>query len=390
MSIQVPDFFAIRDQIAANLIAVFGPDLNVEPNSPTGQIIDLISNSYLQLYQLASGIDSSAKVTQAQGQQLTDLVSLLNVFRTAGTFTTVSGVTLTGTAGTVVPVNSEASTSSGTLFHTNFEVTLAGGTAVVDFTANQVGASVIDVGALNTVVSAVTGWTGVNNTVAGITGLDTESDKSLRVRHQNLLGQFSLGYLGAITSAAHTIVQVLDIVIYENDTTGPLPPPINSPSHTLWPIIYYEDASTEQQLAEVLFAAKGAVAFSSEAGPTQVQKVVTDIANQGHTVSWNRATTVPLYVEVEFTQLSQLTSDVINLAKAALVAYIKDTQRIGARLYYNGMLCAIAEVDPAVEVSKFFVSKVNPPTPADIVDILAAFDEIFTLDDSDIVVTIVP
>lgn len=385
MSIAIPTFFEIRDQISNLLISVFGTDLNTEPNSPTGQQIDLLSNSYLQLYQLLQAVDLNGYAQQAQGQSLDNLLALINVFRPQGTKTVVPNVTVTGTPGTIIPVGSFAQTSSGNLFYSGAQVTIPGsGTDLVDFYAETVGAIAVEANQLNQIVTVIPGWVSVNNGSEGVTGEDTVSDKQLRENLPKLVNQYSMGYLGSIQASIYQNTSVLDVFIYENDLPTVSPPPFNSPNNSLWIILYYEDESEEQKIAESIFNSKAAVATYSSNDSTQIIKQVEDISGTSHDVSWNRATKVPLYISVRLFTDSQLTIDASVLIKQTLVDYIKETHKIGAILFYSRLLCSIAEIDDNIEVEDLWVSTINPPTAADTVDVVPSFNEIFTLDENDI------
>jgi hypothetical protein len=385
LSINIPDFLQIRTQVANKYNRVFGDDLNTSPNSPTGEIIDEISNSYLQLFQLAQAVDLSALANQSQGQTLDDLLSLINVSRPVGTQTIIPNVTLSGTEGTIIPAGSLAKTSSGNIFYSASDVELNEfGTGLTDFYAQELGAIVVAQHELNTIVTEIDGWEDVLNGSAGFTGSDTFKDSQLRRRLPQLVNQYSLGYQGAIRARVFQNTAVIDVEIIENDTFEPLPPPYESPAHSLWLIIYYKDETQEQDIADSIFLSKSAVGVYSENNARQVIKTSNDINGRPHQISWNKAQELALFVTVTITATSQLTTNVVELIKETLSNYINESPKIGHTLYYNRFLCSIADIDDEIQVESLWVTTTPPPNDTNIVDIVPQFYEVFTLNKDDV------
>jgi uncharacterized phage protein gp47/JayE len=387
MSIIVPDFLSIRSQIANNLISVFGLDLNVASNSPTGQIIDLIANSYLQLWQKLQAVDTNGNAQQAQGQSLDNLLTLINVFRDNGTKTKILNVTLSGTPGTIIEAGSFCSTSSGNRFYTASSVSIGlFGIVIVDFFAEFPGAIVVKAHELNTIATMIPGWNAVDNGSDGITGLAKVPDSTLRANIPKLVNQYSLGYMGVLYAKIYQNSSVINAFVYENDRTTVSPPPYFSPPNTLWAILFYEDSTQEQQIANSILAGKSAVSMYSKTTATQVIKYANDMNGLPHLITWNRAVIVPLYVTVKVLVSSQLTIDVSVVIKDLLIKYILENRRISITLFWTKFLCSISDVDPAVVIENFWVSKTFPPTSADVIDVPLNFDEIFDLVEQNITI----
>lgn len=106
------------------------------------------------------------------------------ITRNAATTATGTGAA-TGTNGTVIPAGSELQATSGQVYETDSEATIATGTATLDFTAQTAGADGNDDGGIT--LSFVSPIAGVDNSVTvdsdGISGgTDEEDDDSLRER----------------------------------------------------------------------------------------------------------------------------------------------------------------------------------------------------------------
>lgn len=394
--IQIPNIYTIIAEATAAIESIPGlADLDVDPSSPTGQLINVLSNLLLQLYLLLGGVYSASRVSQAQQQALRELLALLNVYDQGGTQTIIPGVTLTGANTTVIAAGSLAQDSVGNLFYSANDVTISGTTATVDFYAQNNGAIVVAVGALNVIATPIAGWTAVNNTLAGVTGQASLPDSYLRQLHANLTNQFSLGYIGAVEAAIYQNPAVLDINTIENDTGTDAPGPTNVPAHSFLFIIHYNDTTQEQAIAESIFRAKGAPGTFSNTDGTEVSKTVTDISGNPHTITWNKATQVPIYIIVNIAEDSEVSIDSQDVITQALLDYVNGNiandvlaaARIGGKLIYSRLLACIANIDPNVNVETFFIG--TAPTPTGTSDLSALFTQIFTLSDTNITVNII-
>lgn len=382
------------DQIIANIqaavIAVYGTDIDLSPDSPEGQLIALIAESQYQLYQLILAVYQSQSVPMAQGQQLDNLMANIDIKRQAGTYSVIPGVTLSGTNSTVIPAGSLAQTSSGNLFHSAAEVTISGGTATVDFISNTVGAITVNSGDLNVKVSGPDGWTSVTNPNPATPGQAIEKDAQLRRDQLNLINQFGLGYIGTIKAAVFNVdvPSINDVYVLENDSTGTLPGPLAVPANSMLVNVDYNDRSLDQTIAEAIFRSKSACGTYADSGITVVSKTVTDDSGFPHTVEFNKANQTQLYVIVNLNQISKFGEPVTNLVKNALIEFVSTNARIGGLLVYTKMLASIADLDTSILIESMYVG--TSPTPTTNVDLLATNAEIFYLIADNITVEVNP
>ena len=96
---------------------VFGPDINLTPQSPDGQINGTLSESDADLWELALAVYNAFNPSAATGNALSALVQLNGINRAGATPSTVS-LDLTGINTTVIPAGSLVSTDSGIQYAT--------------------------------------------------------------------------------------------------------------------------------------------------------------------------------------------------------------------------------------------------------------------------------
>lgn len=383
-NIVIPTLQTITANLTAGTLSVF-PDADTSPDSPMGQLIEVLALDFYNQYQDLEAAYNSQSVTTAQDEDLDFLYANINVYRQNGTFSTISGVTLTGTDTTVIPAGSVCATASGNLFHSTEDATISGTTATVDFVSNTLGNIPVAVGELNTIVTPIAGWSAVTNPTAAIAGLSVQTDASLRQDGQNLINQFSLGYLGVIKAAIFKVPSVVDVQILENDT-GSTASPIPIPPNTFDIIVDYSDLSQNLPMANSIFTAKGAAGTYADGSLTIETQSVTDIAGQPHTITWNKATQTQIYIDVSLNEISYYGVDITTVIQNNLVNYVNEVHRIGGLLVWSKVLAQIATIDTGILIETMTMG--TSPSPVDSLDLQADLGEIFYLEAGNINVTV--
>jgi uncharacterized phage protein gp47/JayE len=151
---------------------------------------DMLSPSAIELALAYAQLDNVLNFGFADttyGEYLDRRAGELGLTRVSATkASAVSGITFSGTNGTVIPIGTRVSTGGSTpiYFVTTAAGTIASGTATVTAEAESAGANGnVGIGLVNTVVGNLTGVTSVTNTVNFIGGSDTESDVALLQRY---------------------------------------------------------------------------------------------------------------------------------------------------------------------------------------------------------------
>lgn len=225
----ISDTSTLQAQVNAFYTTAFGADIILTPDTPQG----LLATS--DTLALASVVNNNAQMANLinpniAGGTFQDAIGFMTgVERTPQTQTLVTNVTLAGVAGTIIPVNSQASTDAGDIFLSASQVTLnGGGTATVNFNSQAFGPIPCAASSLTNVVSSVLGWETVTNnpsaTPASTTtlGVSTQSDQQFRAYRNNTLGFQGVALPVAITSALYATANVTSLSFLENYNDTPM------------------------------------------------------------------------------------------------------------------------------------------------------------------------
>ena len=257
----------IVDELEAGMVAIYGSDINVAPDTPDGQMINIFSQAAIDLREVLNDIYTSMAPDQAQGTVLDQRVALIGIIRNGGTFTVVPvditvdrNVTLVGldalsdTIDIPAGVFTVKEAAAGTQFVLLATVSLTAGLTALSFRAVTLGAVTVATNTITSAVTAIAGVTAINNS-SGVTaqGLDEESDAALRTRRMRSIGNFSVGFLDSIQGNILDIEGVTAAVVYENSTG--VTDVDGIPAHSIWAIV---DGGANADIAQMIYAKKSA------------------------------------------------------------------------------------------------------------------------------------
>lgn len=291
----------ITTDIATDLRAAYGNDINLDQNSPDGQLVGIVTQLATDLRELLVGINNSFDPDQALGDQLDQRVTINNIARKGGTYTvqpvsiTVDRtVTLQGldadydlTTGTGYTVQDNA----GTKFILADTTTITAGTHSLNFRAKDIGAVNVTVGTITNPVTVVLGVTAINNPSAALEiGENQETDAQLRVRRESSIANNSIGYLDGLRGSLLEVSDVSEAKVYENTTNV-----IDSDgiaAHGIWCIV---EGGANADIAQVIYAKK-----SYGADMTGNVEVSIDTASGGvFTAKFDRPSAENLYIRFD-------------------------------------------------------------------------------------------
>lgn len=221
---------------------IYGADINVDANSPDGQMVNIVAQAKTDVLELSQQIYNSFDPDKAVGTSLDARCAINGVLRNPGTqtiqnvvVTTDRAVTLPGLDTSVTPFTVADTSGNQYQLVSTFAFTGAASTGLV-FKAVLIGA----VSSLpNTIISIITvtlGVTAVNNPTTYTTlGLVEETDYALRIRRQKSVALPSQGYLEGLIGALLDTTGVTEAMVYENDTNSTDANGI--PGHSIWCIV---------------------------------------------------------------------------------------------------------------------------------------------------------
>lgn len=278
------------------LQTIYGADINLDPNSPDGQLVALVAQAKVDIEELFAQVYASMDPDQAIGVVLGQRCAINGVVRHAGTYTQQT-VTVTVTQALTLPGLDTAPTAPFTVADTAgnqyqlaaaYAFTGAGSVDLV-FQAAELGAINSAPNTITSIVSVTLGVSAVNNAAGpGTTGTDEESDSALRIRRANSVSLPSRGYLQGLLGALQDVDGVTQAEVFENNTstaTGGIA------AHSIWCIVAGGAAA---DVANAIYVKRNA--GCGMVGSTTV--VIEQVDGSNFTVAFDRPTPETLWIEL--------------------------------------------------------------------------------------------
>ncbi len=304
----------LLSELDAEVKSIFGDNFNTSPESPDGQINGLISESNANLWEIAEEAYNAFNPSAVTGVTLSNLVQLNGITRSPAT-SSRANLTITGTAGTIIPTGSLISTSdTADQFSTEIDVTLdSGGNGTVFASAILTGPISALAGSLTVIDTPITGWDTVTNIADAIEGTNEETDVELRVRREQSVARDAQAIIDAIFAEVRAVSGVTEVTVLENDTNSG-PDANGLPAHSVHAIVV---GGVNEDIAQAIFIKKtlGATPF----GTTTV--AVNDDQGIPHDISFSRPTEIPIFIIVNLTTFSDYPVNGDDLIKQSIVDY---------------------------------------------------------------------
>lgn len=370
------------DERVANLVAqaqaIFGADIDVDPDSLDGQLLGIVAESISNLDQLAEDVYQGFNPQSASGLALSRLVQLNAIKRRPGAYSTAT-LQATGTQGTVIPAGSLVrNPATGAQFQTIADATIpSAGTVAIAAQATAYGPLTALAGTLTKIDTPIYGWQSVTNPVDAIPGKLEETDEQLRIRRAKSTATAGLSLVDSIYGGVANVDGVRSAVVLENDqdtadpTTGQAP-------HSVYVIV---DGGADADIAQVIFDKKTIGTTSLGA----VQVPINDSQGVPHTIRFARPTDKNIYVTINLHQKAGWPVDGVAQIQAAIVAWALANQSIGDEVIYSHLYSPINSVVGS-SVDSLYIG--TAPSPSGTANIAVAFNEIARFDTSRITVNV--
>ncbi|MBQ0113352.1 MAG: hypothetical protein KBT03_09505 [Bacteroidales bacterium] len=240
---------ATNNEIVADLESsfknIYGADINLDQNSPDGQLLNIIAQGQTDVRELLMQLYQSFDPDQASGRLLDERCAINNIFRKGGNFTTVDITIVTDRTVTLQGVddnyNDPLATgytiqdNAGNQFVLVNTQTLTAGTNSVLFRAKELGAVETTIGTITTPVTVVLGVISVNNPTDSTPGENEETDAELKVRRRQSVSIGSSEYLNGLLASVLQLDGVTDAALYENVTSEE--DDNGTPPHCMWLVV---------------------------------------------------------------------------------------------------------------------------------------------------------
>lgn len=329
---------------------IYGSDINVEQNSPDGQLIRIFALSKQDILDLIVDDYDSKDPDQAVGVALDAVSQLCGITRKGGTYTEVN-ITVTADLAINLPGLNNSATpytvadAEGNQFQLKTGASLIVGANSLAFRAARVGEVQVQPNTITIPITIVRGVVSVNNPAAATqTGINQETDSQFRLRRQRSVATPSQGYFAAMLGGLLDLPDVSSALVLENNTDATDANGI--PPHSIWVIV---DGGTDEEIAEVIYNTRsaGCGMFGDE------EYVITQIDGSPFTVKFDFGSTQPLYVRMHIDSLNGSTID-----QAAIAAYLAENYvfQLNQPADVSALTTLVLQYNPNLVVSEASVS----------------------------------
>lgn len=331
-------------QLTAGFQTIYGADIDLDSDTPDGEMMGLFIQAVLDLSDLLVQIYNTFDPDNAIGVVLDQRVAINGIQRQAGTHT-VTNVTLTiSQALNLFGVDQEdepvfiVSDNAGNQFELqDSQNILAPGTYVFSFQAVDPGAVLTIPNTITVPVTVVLGVTAINNpSPATSTGLNEESDDQLKVRRQKSVSLASTGYLAGLYAALRNINGVTSVFVYENLTGATDGDGI--PSHSIWVIV--AGTAEPELIAQAIYTKRsaGCGMFGDEVF------TITQIDGTPFQVKWDLVTSQNLFIAFTVSSIDGINRPNIAAIRSGLPANF--VPEVNQEVDINRLATAVQELDP--------------------------------------------
>lgn len=356
---------------------IFGPALNLDPDTMDGQALGIYAESISNLDQLAEDVYHSFNPQSATGVALSRLVQLNGIRRIEGTYSTVT-LRCVGSQGTVIPAGSLVkSTATNATFETTEEAVIPA-SGEIDIAARSAvkGAVLAPAGTLTKIDTPIFGWQTVTNLLDAAPGRNEETDEQLRLRRRASTSTAGQSIVDAMYGALTNIPEVRQAKVYENDQdvidANGLPP------HSIYCIV---EGGADADILDTIWLKK--TAGTTTHGTTTGQ--VADSMGNPHTLKFSRPTDVNVWVTVNLHTRPGWPTDGGQRIANALTAWAVVNQSIGEEVIHSRLFDPVNSV-PGHSIDSLHIG--IAANPAGSANIAVPFNGLVRFDSARIVVNV--
>lgn len=331
----------IVENLTESFKEIYGDDINVESNSPDGQVINIFAQILEDYYEILNQVYASFDPDQAVGTILDQRCAINGIQRKGGTYTYVQidvetdrSVTLYGLDTNPVEDCYTISDNEGNQFVLANTSSIQTGVNSLRFRAVNIGNVEVVPNTITTPITIILGVLSVNNpSGASEIGINEETDAELRERRKRSVAISNQGYVDGLLSALENIPDVTKVNVYQNrgssvDSDG-------IPAHSIWVVI---QGGTDEEIGEVMDNKVAAGVGMKGSQSVNVEQ----IDDYSATYYFDRPSAQNLYVKLDITPLDSqiivyddLKSEIANGLKfqpnetvdsSEIICYIKSIQ----------------------------------------------------------------
>jgi len=320
-------------ELVANYQAIYGPDINTDPNSPDGQRIGIEAKARLDLQTFALNLYNQMDPDKSTGEFLNKLIKLAGISRATPTRSQVD-VTITADRNVDLPAGYAVEDDLGQLWVTDSPVSLVPGANATTLFAEAFGDIAADAGTVTTPSTIILGVVSVTNAAAATAGRNEETDTELRVRRRESVVSPATSSVAGLFTALANLEGVTDVAVYENDSDV-FDAVLSLDAHTIWCIV--EGGDVPDIIEHIARNKTGGTGIKGTVTGTFTE--VLNLPGGGtfdliHSMAFDRPSVVPLFVHLTVQGIGATVVDVIAIKNAlAAISWRINENAIASELY---------------------------------------------------------
>jgi len=377
--VYVPLFTDVLAYLQDQYRAIYGSDIDIDPDTQDGQWIAIIASAINDTNMTAAAVYQAYSPTYAQGVGLSSVVKI-NGIRRLRASTSTALVRLVGQAGTTIAQGYIGDNLNlGTQWYLPPGIVIPPeGEIIVTATCTILGAVTADIGTLTIILTPQPGWQTVSNDAPATVGAPIETDAQLRRRQTQSVANPSQTVVLGIQGAIENLQGVQRAIVYENPTSAPDANGI--PAYSMAAVV---EGGDSQQIATAIANRKtpGSPTF----GTTSL--IIYDPRGIPAKINYFILTLVPITITITVKALAGFTQAIEQAMVQQIIDYIV-TLPIGYDSYYTKLIAATELPEPdglTYDVTSVLQSRSGAPAAT---DVAISYIEAATTDAAHITVTV--
>lgn len=209
----------IQGRLESRFREIYGQDINLDPSTPDGQWLGVISQELANCNEVISGIVRMLNPYTSTGRWLTDRALYAGLVRKGAQYSRVDSLIVTGSKGVVLPSGMVMRDSSGNKWVTERQYKLNDlGSAEISARSQELGIFELSTGDTLDTESLIVGIDKITVSKKSVNGNEEETDGELLIRFMKSHAINNEDDRAGIQAAVSALPDVKECVVYENFT----------------------------------------------------------------------------------------------------------------------------------------------------------------------------
>lgn len=389
--VTVPTTAEINAGVLADYSAAFGSNLNISSEGTPQKHLADDTTAYIQAMNAAIAyLINQVDPAFSEGRMQDAIGRIYYIDRIAATATVVTAQCV-GQVGVTLPAGSLATDGEFIYASLGDAIFTSGGAIDVQFACTTLGPIACAAGTLTRIAQTVPGWDAITNASAGVVGTDVETRTDFEYRRSASVALNAHGSVPSIRGAVMSVDGVIDAYVMDNPNGTAVVTGSTSYSVAAHSVYVAVVGGTDDDVAKAIWNKKDVGCdYNGNTTVTVVDDTALSFPYPSYSVKFERPSALPILFSVEIADHPGIPSDIVAQTKAAIVSAFTGADggqraRIASDIYASRFYAGVSNIDASVRIVSI---KIGTST-ATLNEVLVGIDEVPTLDEANISVTLV-